>query len=796
MEKHSSMNTPNSTEGDFDLMKAIQRYLKNWIWFGISCVITVVLAFFHLRYATPEYSAYGKIMLLNEESAATPAAAILKDLKSFSETESKKVEDEMEVLKSRSLMEKVVKKLKLNVQFYMEGRFHNTQLFPNSPIKISFIQPDSIINASKLGINIEVLSETKFNYRLNDEDLVSQATFGGNMKTPLGDAVILPETEDISKLVGKKFFIAILPTYKVAELYKDRIAIAQVDEYSKVIKLSLNDPVALKARMIIDTLVGEYNRTYIEDKNRKSKNAADFIDERISLISRDLSDADNKIEQFKTVNKLTDITSEAELFLNSSSQIEQDILAAKTQLSQLGYMKSYVEDEGDFDFLPSNVGMSDGSINNLTSRYNDLLRERNSRLNGSAGEKNPIIINLNEQLSSIKRSLKQSLNNSSKSLNLQLNDLMRQYEKVNLKIVSVPGQVRKSRDIEREQGTKESLFLYLLEKREEAAISLTSTSPNAKIIDAAYSPKNGPVSPNGKIVYLAAIIIGLGIPFSVIYIKDLLDTKVNNKEDLQGQIKNITVLGEIPNFGKKENGLIKKNDRSIMSESFRIIRTNFDYVRRGRKTKKYDNVLFVTSTINSEGKSFVSLNMALTLANTEKRVLLIGADIRNPQIYSAIKTKTNKGDNGVGLTEYLVDKSIILGEAINPYQINNIPVDIMLSGKVPPNPAELLMSERMDELFESASAQYDYVIVDTAPSMLVTDTLLISKYAGHTIYVTRAGYTEKRILNFAKELHAEKKLNGMMLVVNDVKQSNFGYGAKYGYYGAPKKKGWFRKSTA
>uniref|UniRef100_UPI0035629A8F polysaccharide biosynthesis tyrosine autokinase n=1 Tax=Seonamhaeicola sp. TaxID=1912245 RepID=UPI0035629A8F len=367
--------------------------------------------------------------------------------------------------------------------------------------------------------------------------------------------------------------------------------------------------------------------------------------------------------------------------------------------------------------------------------------------------------------------------------------------RINSKLYSAPDHERTLRSIERTQSIKEALYIFLLQKREEATISISSISPSIKIVEEPYS-LGSTISPTPMVAYLGALFIGLFIPFGVIYVKDLLDTKIHNKEDLQNEIKNITVLGEIPNFGKKENGLIKRNDRSIMSESFRIIRTNFDYVKRGRNVQNYDNVVFVTSTINSEGKSFVSLNTALTLANTGKRVLLIGADIRNPQIFSAIKNKVGKNQSKVGLTEYLFDKSIILGETINSYDINEIPIDIMLSGKVPPNPAELLMSDRMKALFDDASEQYDYVIVDTAPSMLVTDTLLFSQYAGHTIYVTRAGYTEKRILNFAKELHEDNKLKGMMLVVNDVKQSNFGYGAKYGYYCAPKKKGLFGKFKA
>jgi capsular exopolysaccharide synthesis family protein len=290
---------------------------------------------------------------------------------------------------------------------------------------------------------------------------------------------------------------------------------------------------------------------------------------------------------------------------------------------------------------------------------------------------------------------------------------------------------------------------------------------------------------------LAALIFGCCVPFAFLYVKNLLDTKIHNKEDLQKVVRNITVLGEIPRVSGN-NTLVQRNDRSILSESFRIVRTNFDYIRRGNKVKsKFDNVIYVTSTINGEGKSFFSLNMALTVANTKKKVLLIGADIRNPQIYSAFKPKEGADHLKNGLTEYLADETVTVSDVINDYTINDIKIDIILSGKVPPNPAELLMSDKLKELFEEVSEHYDYIIVDTAPAMLVTDTLLISEYAGYTIYLTRADHTEKKILNFVQELHADNKLNNIMLVVNDVKQSNFGYGAKYGYYGAPEKKGLF-----
>ena len=386
------------------------------------------------------------------------------------------------------------------------------------------------------------------------------------------------------------------------------------------------------------------------------------------------------------------------------------------------------------------------------------------------------------------------MNTYTNTLSVKINSLENQSNKLNSKIYSIPEQIRESRDIEREQSTKESLFLYLLQKREEATISLTSTSASAKIVDKAYIPLKVPVFPNKKLVYIAAIIFGLCIPFLIIYIVILLDDKIHNKEDLEKEIKNISILGEIPRLkAKMIDNVINRNDRSILSESFRIIRTNFDYVSRGRDVSKYNNIIFVTSTINGEGKSFFSMNMALTMANTDKRVLLIGADIRNPKIHPSLNNDKNSSISKIGLTEYLVDKSILTGEAINTYELSGNKIDVMLSGKIPPNPAELLMSDRMKPLFDKVSDQYDYVIVDTAPAMLVTDTLLFSQFAGHTIYMTRAGYTEKRILTFAKELHANNKLNGMMLVVNDVDQSNFGYGAKYGY-GATVKKSWFKRS--
>ena len=784
---------PDNQE-DLDIKKIISSYLKHWKWFVLSCIIFLTLAFFHLRYATPQYNAYAKIMLVEDSGVSNPAELLLKDLGQFSNSEGKKIEDEIQVLKSRKLMKGVVDSLGLNLQYFVKGRFHDTQYYPNdkSPIQITFDESEDKIHKSSFRFSVFVTSPTAFDFiytpKFQDEEVITKHSFGKEFPTLIGGITLTPDIKKIDNLVGQTIYVKISSLEDLAESYKNRIKISQASEQSKVLNLSLNDAVPNKAKAIINTLVDQYNFTSIEEKNLKSTNTADFINKRIDLIATDLSKADDKIQQFKTGNKLTNITSEADLYLNASTQTEQSLATSKTEYSMINFMKSQISDNS-LSRIPGNVGLADGSVNTMASKYNELL-DRRDKLLKSSSEKNPIIVNLDQQLYNLKNSLKQSLDNSAEAVGLQIRSLENQSAKISSKIYAVPGQVRESRDIQREQGIKESLYLYLLQKREEATISLISTSPNAKIIDEAHTNYFA-VSPNKKITFLASIIIGLCIPLGIIFILQLLDNKIHNKEDLERITKGIMVLGEIPRVEGNDKALIESNDRSVLSESFRIIRTNFDFIKRSRSKENHNNIVFVTSTINGEGKSFFSLNMALTVANTGKKVLLIGADVRNPQIYSAFKNKKEKDPSKNGLTEYLADDSVSIKETINKYDINNINIDILLSGKVPPNPAELLMSDRMKELFNTVETQYDYVIVDTAPSMLVTDTLLISRYAGHTIYLTRADHTEKKILNFAKELHAENKLNNMMLVVNDVKQSNFGYGARYGYYGATEKKGFF-----
>jgi tyrosine-protein kinase Etk/Wzc len=787
--QNQHINTP--VTNDFNLKKTLSLYTKKWPWFVLSIFGLLLLSYAYLRYQVPQYGTKARIMLISEKDQASPGA-VFSDISMFLESAEAEIEDEILVITSRGVMKAVADQLDLNLRYFAQGDILETEIYKNPPVVLNFIASDSIINQTNFNFYIKITSEVGFEYRTYEDEAPKTIAFGETIDTQFGGMVITPGLKETRFLVGQSYRIQLSHLDDVTQNLRNTIEIYPSGKGSKVLSVYLEDAIPQKSQDIINTLINEYDRYTTAVKNYRSQSTAAFIDNRIELIASDLVNVDDSIVRFKTGNKITDVSSEAGQFLNSSVQNEQLLDESRTQLRLLSYMKASLGTDNDsFEPIPANLGMGDGAISALSARYSELLSNR-ERLLRSAGEKNLVVVELDQTLNNIRQNLRQNIDNAVRFLNIRITSLENQSSRINSKIFSVPGQELKLRSIERKQGIKESLYLYLLEKREEAAITLTATSPNLKIVDEAYS-FGDPISPNRRMIYVAALFIGLFLPFSVIYVKDLLDTKIHNREDLEGRIKDITVLGELPRLkGKELTSLVKRNDRSLLSESFRIIRTNFDYVRRGRHVKKYDNVIFVTSTINGEGKSFFSINFALTLANTDKRVLLIGADIRNPKIDLGGIIQNKKRVSKIGLTEYLSDDSILIGEAIETYDVENNKIDVLLSGKIPPNPAELLMSDRMEPLFDKVSDQYDFVIVDTAPSMLVTDTLLFSHFAGHTIYMTRADYTEKALLNFTKDLHDKQKLKGMMLVVNDLDQANFGYGAR-GYYGAPKKKSFFKR---
>ena len=790
------MNSKSSANfnDDSSLKDAISTYVKQWKWFVLSVVFMIGAAYVYLRYATPEYASGAKLEIIEDKNSSS-------ELSAFSDMQlltggNNTVEDEIQILNSRSNFIQVVKQLELNVKLIALGIFKNSEVYTQKPIKINFIANDSIINEASFSFFIELTSGNTFGYSLDLDSPSKIFSYGNKVSTEIGDIVLTPISPYFERYQGKKIQVIINPVYTVAEAYLDKVSIAPASAASKIITISINDPVQKKATDIINWLILTYNTNAIEDKKLIADKTTDFINARIREISTDLTSTDQTAEDFKTSRGITDIASEANLAMNVGASSRQELENAKMQLNIASGVREYVSGENGYEVLPTNIGLSDPTIANTTAKYNELVSERN-RLLQSADEKNPIVVNLDQQLNSLKQTMNSSLEGMERNLGMQVNNLSGQLARMNSIKYSAPRNQRELTDITRQQQTTESLYLYLLQKREESQISAASSPAQSNIIDGAHAMGDEPVSPKVPITFLAALILGLMIPFGVIYTNDLLDNKIHNKNGLEKLLDNqVPVLAELPRITKKESKLITKNDRSVLSESLRILRTNLDYLIKSKKGLK-NNIIYVTSSVPGEGKTFLSSNLAMVFASTDKKVLLIGADIRNPKLYNFFthpeidKLGKPGRSKDVGLTEYLYDDSVNIKDIITPMLAYTNTIDVIYSGKIPPNPAELLMSPKMKSLFDQVAEMYDYVIVDTAPLLVVTDTLLISEYANHTLYVTRAGVTENRVIEYPLKLNDEGKLNGLSFVVNGVNDSNLGYGGKYGYgYGKTTTKWW------
>ena len=783
-----------SGENILELKELVRSYTKHWKWFLLSLLLFIACAFLYLRYATPQFLAQAKIQIIDENNTSS-TLNLFQDLNYLGGGKNV-VQDEIELINSRSNFVELVQDLGLNIKMMTVGNIQDSEVYLHQPVKLNFITPDSVLNNADFTFFLSLGTSTTFGYSEKEDEPLEVHAFGKTLTTPMGDLVITPDIENINRFKEKRLKVSIKPLHYVAQNYKNQIVISQTDEYSNILNISLKDPIKEKGRDIINALIRIYNRNAIEDKKTIADRTSNFIDERITDISTSLSSVDQSAQDLKTSRGLTDIQSEANINLNVGAANRQELANYRTQLEIAAGMQDYVEQQTGYEVMPTNLGLNDPTISNTADKYNSLVLER-QRLLKSSTERSPIIQNLDQQLDGLKQSMQSSLNSTVNSLGMQVNTLSGQQAIINSKIYSAPGNERALRDITRQQQTTESLYLYLLQKREEAQIAVASTAPKSKIIDYAYNPSDLPVSPSRKLVYIASLLLGIFVPFSVIYTQDLLDNKVHNMHTLEKISTDIPVLGELPKISKSEEKIVLGDDRSVLAEALRIVRTNLDYLIKTKKNSGKNNVIFVTSSVPGEGKTFLSTNLSMILSSTNKKVVLVGADIRNPKLYSFFmgsqidKLSKVARNKDAGLTEFLINEKLTPGDIINPMLVHSNTIDVVYSGRIPPNPAELLMSNRLKHLLQEMSERYDYVIVDTAPLMVVSDTLLISEHADHLVYVTRAGVTEKKAIEYPIKLQEEGKIKGLSFVVNDVKASNLGYGGKYGYgYGSHKRKWW------
>lgn len=756
------------------VINLVHRYLTHWKWFVLSVISALIISFTYIRYQTPQYEVSASILIKDEKKGAG-----LSELSAFEDLgllpKSNNIDNEIEILKSRSLMTLVAKELRLSVRYFIDKIPVKEERYTNSPVYLRFTDGDSTIYDREIAFKLHLSGAGQF--KLEDGEGVALGTFkfGEVFKTAVGPISVIPTNEkELAKLTGKDIEITVTPLGQVVDGYRKEIKIDPVNKTSSVIMITLKGALRDKLEAIVNNLIKQHNADAIADKNQVSKNTADFINERIRFITAELSTVESEVEEFKTRHGLVDVESEAKLFLESSSAGEVEILEANTQKALADYMFDYMQKHNEpGDLVPANLGLNEAAVAEMINEYNKLVLERN-RILRSSSEKNPVVSALTGQITSLRASIMESLRNYQVALGIKVRELTQQEQGLSSKIATVPRYEREYRMIQRQQQIKETLYLYLLQKREETNIALAVTVANAKVIDKAHSSTE-PVAPKKKIIVFVALLVGILVPIGILYVSDLLDTKVHGKRDIDRI--GLPFIGDIPHSESKEKVVIARSENSSVAEAFRLLRTNVDFML-GQRSSDKGKTIFVGSTLSKEGKSFIAINLASSVAISGKKVLLMGLDIRAPKVLQYFDLEETKG-----ITNFVSDRDIQLNDIILPAPgIANM--DLMPSGTIPPNPAELLMHERIGELFAAVKEKYDYIIVDTAPIGMVTDTLLVGDHADVFIYVVRAYYLDRRLLSVAEDLYKGKRLPNMAILINGTdKKKGYGYGYGYGYGG-------------
>ncbi|MEN9907187.1 MAG: hypothetical protein RLZZ540_328 [Bacteroidota bacterium] len=776
-------------ENDFQIKVELDKYLIHWKWFVMTVFVAFVIAFVNLRYTIPEYKASNTILLKDANKGGVLAELSAVSNMGFGRGNSNNVDNEIVILKSRTLVESTVKKMNFNINLIVKGKVVDGEIYNDAPIKVVFLNKTPDFYQKRMSFLFAKVSTNTFTIK-NELSVGGEANvivsnkkefrYGEPIQTKYGDLVISKTLFADKQTIKENSLINIVvnPIADVEDSFKQRLSVASIEKGSSVIEMGFTDQVPDRAADFLNALVQCYNENAISDKNFIADNTSKFIANRLEIITKELGGVEKDVEDFKKTNQLIDIETQSSAYIDGSTDYNKKIIEIEAQQNLVSSVIDFMKKSDNSSLLPANL--IEGDASDLISSYNSLVLDRN-RILKTATITNPVVVKMDQQIASLKSNIMESLGRTQTALNIQRRSFRGQEGVVNAKIEKIPTQERQFKIIARQQKVKEELYLYLLQKREETAIALLATEPNARVIDMA-KPSYNPISPKKSITYLVALLLGILIPFGVIYIKDLLDTKIKSRLDIEGKT-NIPFIGDIPT-SESHSEIIQSESRTSSAEALRIIRTNLEFMVNTVPSGQAKTI-FMTSTFPKEGKTFVSVNLAATFALSGKKVLLIGMDIRNPKLDEYLTLPDR------GVTNYLSSKELNLEDLIVKKEGYEA-LYILPAGIIPPNPAELLMGKKVDSLFETLKKQYDYIIVDTAPVSLVTDTLLIAKYADCFVYVARANVLEKRMLSIPNTLYKEQKLPNMCILLNDT-DSTKGYGYGYGYGVHLEEKTWHKK---
>ena len=782
-------------EEQIDFKASLFKYIIRWPWFVASVIVCMACAWIYLKQSTPAYNINASILIKDEKKGGMLGSEFsgLEDLGLLNP--SKNIDNEIEILQSKSLIKDVVNELGLYIDYTASKGFKTVDLYGSSPILVHYSPKDAELLDAPMLLTVGYQKNGQIEVNVttgkgSDEEKTFNKSFTelpAVLSGEKGTITFMPNSQAPITENGK-LEITIQHPLAVAKNYRKALAIEPTSKTTSVATISISNTNKKRGEDFINKLVEIYNRDANDDKNEVAQNTARFIDERIAIINQELGTTEQELESFKRESGLTDLSSDAKLAIAEKSGYEKLCVENGTQLNLIKYLSDYLnKPENANTTLPVNVGLDDEALTSLISQYNALILERN-RLRRASSDSNPVVRRLDSNIDDMHASLLTTINSVYKGLLITKADLDRQAGKYAGQISNAPAQERRFVSIQRQQEIKAGLYLMLLQKREENNIALAATANNAKIIDDALAD-DVPISPNKKIIYLAALVLGFGIPVAIIYILSLLSYRIEGHSDVE-RLTRVPVIGDVPlnDSDEKYAIAVRENDNDIMAETFRSLRTNLLFML-GDPDKK---VILVTSTTSGEGKTFIASNLAVSLALLGKKVVIVGLDIRKPGLNKVFHISHKER----GITQYLVaPQSTDLRSMIQSSDLS-ANLHILPGGTIPPNPTELLARKSLDDAIELLKKDYDYVVLDTAPIGMVTDTQLIARVADISVYVCRADYTHKNDYQLINELYANKRLSGLCTVINglDMKKKKYGYYYGYGkygrYYGYGKKYGY------
>ena len=771
------------SEEQVNIQELLFRYLIHWPWFVVSIIICIACAWGYLRLTTPIYNISATVLIKDEKKGG--GASMSSELEKMGlegfVSSSSNVDNEIEVLRSKSLAREVVNNLGLFVTYMDEDEFPSKELYHTSPVLVSLTHQEAdklpgrmeinmiLQPTGALGVQITV-GEKEYRKQFDKLPAVFPTDEGTIAFFANNDTLSAVCPENITKERHITAFIN--RPFSVLKEYVSSLSIAPTSKTTSVVVISLENTNTRRGRDYINKLLEMYNINANNDKNEVAQKTAEFIDERIGIISKELGSTEQDLENFKRSAGITDLSSEAQIALTGNAEYEKKRVENQTQINLVMDLQRYMKGN-EYEVLPSNIGLQDAASAGAIDRYNQMLVER-KRLLRTSTENNPTIINLDTSIRAMRTNVQATLDATLKGLQITKEDLAREASRYSRRINDAPTQERQFVSIARQQEIKSGLYLMLLQKREENAITLAATANNAKIIDEALADDN-PISPKKTIVYLAALVLGVGLPVGVIYLIGLTKFKIEGRADVE-KLTSLPVVGDIPLADEKTGSIaVFENQNNLMSETFRNVRTNLQFMLENGK-----NVILVTSTISGEGKSFISANLAISLSLLGKKVVIVGLDIRKPGLNKVFNIPKKEH----GITQYLTNTTANLMDFVQPSDINKN-LFILPGGTVPPNPTELLARGGLEKAIETLKANFDYVILDTAPVGMVTDTLLIGRVADLSVYVCRADYTHKAEFTLINELAENNKLPNLCIAVNglDLYSRKYGYYYGYGKYG-------------